>query len=142
MVIWLLCLGQGPAFAANIDQEIETNDRGEIGLEDEGISGIIVDNTVTIIGRRFYDAFSIAWPDYKVGKDENFSIHEQPTARSGSHIWIEHNRKRLFEVFLSPVMANIVDTSRSAAKSVSNRFETLQHERMLFSDPDLAADEI
>ena len=113
----------------------------EVEIEDEGIKGLIVDNTVTFIGRRFYNAFSIAWLDYQIGQGENFSIHEQPTARSGSRIWIEHNRKKLFQVFLSPVLANIVVTARKAAKSVSTRFETLRLERLLFTNPDLAEDE-
>ncbi len=122
-------------------EQASNNDSDEIQIEDEGIKGLVVDHTVTFIGRRFYNAFSIAWLDYQVGQGENFSIHEQPTAISGSRIWIEHNRKKLFQVFLSPVLANIVGTARKAAKSVSSRFETLQLERVLFNNPDLAADE-
>ena len=50
-------------------------DGGELSLADEGIQGVIIDDTMTIIGRRFYNAFSIAWLDYQqVGKGENFSI--------------------------------------------------------------------
>ncbi|MDJ0808056.1 MAG: curli production assembly/transport protein CsgE [Gammaproteobacteria bacterium] len=143
LVPWLMLLGVGSVCAMEVAGDMETNGVAEeAALEDEGIRGVIIDNTMTIIGRRFYDAFSIAWPDYGVGKDENFSIHEQPTARSGSRIWIEHNRQKLYQVFLSPVQANTRDTVRKAAKKVSERFEKMQLERALFINPDLAADEI
>lgn len=111
-------------------------------MQNEGISGLIVDNTVTFIGRDFYDAFALAWLDQRVGDIGNLSINERPTARSGSRVWVESNGRSLFQVFLSPVRANIETTARKAAKSVARRVEELKIERLLFKNPDLAPDEL
>lgn len=116
-------------------------------VEDDGIEGLLVDNTVTFIGRTFYENFAIAWLDElellgrRPGEHGNFSIHERPTARTGSQIWIEYDRQRLFQVFLSPVRARIQATARGAAAVVARRFETLELQDLLFGNPDLAPDE-
>jgi curli production assembly/transport component CsgE len=107
----------------------------------EGITGLIVDDTVTFIGRQFYDAFAVAWLDQNVAGAENLSVHERPTAQSGSRVWVEHRRERLFQVFLPPTRANIEDTAKRAAVLVARRFKAMQIERALVRDPDLAPDE-
>jgi hypothetical protein len=83
----------------------------------------------------------MAWLDYQVDGDQNFSIHELPTAKSGSRIWVEYNREKLYQVFLSPVMSNIQRSAKAAAKAVADRYETRLIEKALFVNPDLAADE-
>ena len=113
----------------------------EEAIRHEGISGLIVDNTVTFIGRQFYDAFALAWLDQGVADGQNLSVHEQPTAKSGSRVWVEYNRQKLFQVFLPPIRANIEETAGRAAASVARRFKTLEVERALFRNPDLAPDE-
>ncbi|MEN8132187.1 MAG: CsgE family curli-type amyloid fiber assembly protein [Pseudomonadota bacterium] len=137
LIIVIICT---PAMAqkdngaeANVDEE---------KIQDDGIKGLIVDNTVTFIGRDFYDAFALAWLDQRVGDIDNLSINERPTARSGSRVWVEYNRQSLFQVFLSPVRANIEATARNAASSVARRVEELSIERLLFKNPDLAPDEL
>lgn len=145
VIALLICVGLIFSIStvfAEAEQSIEENDAiEESPLEDEGIKGVIVDNTITVIGRRFYDAFSMAWLDYQVGGDVNFSIHELPTANSGSRIWVEYNREKLYQVFLSPVMSNIQKSAREAAKKVADRYEEHLIEKALFTNPDLAADE-
>lgn len=130
----------GPSVSAGDEKNVESsNEDSKTTLEDEGITGLIIDNTKTFIGRQFYQEFSQYWLAYQV--TENVSIHERPTARSGSQIWVEYNRQRLFDQFLTPVFANIQVTAREAAKSVSRRLKTLQIEKILFPNPDLAPDE-
>ena len=145
LIALAICLGLlvlSGALYAQADRSVDENELiDDSSIEDEGIKGVIVDNTVTIIGRRFYDAFSMIWLDYQVGGDENFSIHELPTATSGSKIWVEYNREKLYEVFLSPVMSNIKRSARAAAKAVADRYETRMVEKALFVNPDLAPDE-
>ena len=113
----------------------------EESIRHDGISGLVVDNTATFIGRQFYDAFAVAWLDQGIADAQNLSVHEQPTARSGSRVWIEYNRQTLFLVFLPPIRANIEETAGQAAAAVARRFKTLEIERALFQNPDLAPDE-
>jgi curli production assembly/transport component CsgE len=132
-----------PTESAPLEEgEAETGPVDESAIRHDGIAGLIVDDTVTFIGRQFYDTFAIAWLDQGMGDDYNLSIHEQPTAISGSRVWVEHNRTKLFEVFLPPTRANIEATATAAAGIVAQRFKAMALERALFADPDLAPDEL
>lgn len=113
----------------------------EEAIRGDGVSGLMVDDTVTFIGRQFYDAFAFAWLDQGIDDGRNLSVREQPTARSGSRVWVEYNRQNLFQVFLPPIRANIEDTAARAAAVVARRFKTLEVERALLQNPDLAPDE-
>ena len=122
--------------------EVEgTGPADETEIRHDGIRGVIVDDTMTFIGRQFYDAFAIAWLDQGVGDDYSLSIHEQPTAASGSRVWVEHDRRKLFEVFLAPIRANIVTRATAAAGIVAERFRVMELEKARYTDPDLAPDE-
>jgi curli production assembly/transport component CsgE len=79
--------------------------------------------------------------EQQVADGQNLSVHEQPTAASGSRIWVEHNRRTLFQAFLPPTRADIEATARRAASQVAQRFKTLELERALFKNPDLGPDE-
>lgn len=136
------CLLLIPGVTAGVEENNETNGSAEETiLRDEGIRGLIVDNTRTIIGKRFYEAFALHWLDQRVGDIDNLSVGERPTARSGSRVWVEYDRQILFQVFLSPVLANIEQQARTAAAKVGRRIQQLEIQRALFKNPDLADDE-
>lgn len=111
-------------------------------LPQDNLTGLIVDNTVTFMGRQFYNDFAAAWLDQGMTDAKNISIHEQPTAVSGTRIWIEYNQQILFQAFISPVRADIDNTSKRAAAVVAQRFKAIELERSLFKDPDLGYDEL
>lgn len=133
-LLWCLVPMIGPEAFAQEGGEAATED----AIRREGISGIIVDDTATFIGRQFYDAFARAWSDQGLADKRNLSVREQPTAISGSRVWVEHNRRKLFEVFLPPIRADIEATARRAATSVAQRFKAMDIERLLYQNPDLA----
>lgn len=73
---------------------------------------------------------------------ENITIHERPTARWGSLIWITHNRKVLFRTALSPVRSQGEAAAQQAWVQVN---EILQQQKVaiLFMDTfDLEHDEL
>ena len=141
----ILTIGLAWALVVAMDFEVSAAEEGAAAVEeairDDGITGLMVDNTVTFIGREFYAAFALAWLGQGATTDKNLSVHEQPTARSGSRVWVEYNRRTLFQVFLSPTLANIEATARQAAASVAERFKIMEVERALMKNPDLAPDE-
>lgn len=120
------------------EQNQSSSESGEISQE--GISGLIVDNTRTFMGRQFYDVFAIAWSDQGVADGKNLSVHEQPTAVSGTRIWVEYNQQTLFQTFLSPTRARIDAAAKQAAALVAQRFRALELLR-LANDPDMGSDE-
>lgn len=140
--ILLLLLGSGMVFACSVAwAEGDAAPAEEALIQDFAIRGLVVDDTATFIGREFYDAFATAWLDQGMGDAYNLSVHEQPTAVSGSRVWVQYKRETLFEVRLPPVRANIQANAQEAARSAARRLKTLEIERALFPEPDLAPDE-
>ncbi|MCS3461318.1 CsgE family curli-type amyloid fiber assembly protein [Aeromonas rivuli] len=142
---WLLCLwlisgalaaseGDANAPLESLQPEQE-NDRIEIG-------GLVIDRTFTRFGQGFYHHFSRLREDEDPHARENITIHERPTARWGSLIWITHNRKVLFRTALSPVRSQGEAAAQQAWAQVS---EVLRQQKVaiLFMDTfDLEHDEL
>src|SRR5712691_8867327 len=87
---------------------IESNEAlVETPLDESQVSGIIVDQTMTQIGRAFMQGFQKAWRDFN-GKSQslNVAVYERPTARYGSLVWVEQNFVRVYQTFLFPGRGN------------------------------------
>lgn len=119
----------------------EARARIEARVMNEDISGLVIDNTVTFIGRDFYHYFSRYWSNQGLMENYNLTVREQPTARYGSRVGVEWNRRIVFQVFLPPTRANIEASAKAAAQSIAQRFKAMEVQRLLFIDPDLAPDE-
>ncbi|WP_299573679.1 curli production assembly/transport protein CsgE [uncultured Shewanella sp.] len=113
--------------------------------ESDLIDGLILNRAMTRLGHRFYREFVAAYRDIGGNnKHSGLTVVEQATARSGSKILIQHNRKTIFVTFVSPVSRNMDDQADYAAKRV-NAAVTKRNEQAVLGalfDPDLAPDEI
>lgn len=109
---------------------------------EELYGGIVVDQTITVIGHEFYQYFSSLWRDQDLSNRYAISIHERPTARWGSQIWIEYAQRRVFQAVLPPTRTNIKAMSEQAVEVAYPRVIDVEVQRLLFRDPDLGADEI
>ncbi|MED5239642.1 MAG: CsgE family curli-type amyloid fiber assembly protein [Pseudomonadota bacterium] len=108
------------------------------GLEAE--LGVVVDKTITPIGKRFHQQF--AYQRHYLYPDTPFtvSIHEQPSARSGSIITIEGADTQLARFILS-FASNWEDARVQAlVQSVENQVRRLKLLNTLVDNPDLAKD--
>ena len=114
----------------------------ETSLDESQVSGIIVDQTITQIGRAFIQGFQKAWRALD-GKSQslNVAVYERPTARNGSLVWVEQNFVRVYQTFLFPGRGNPDAVGEAAARWVNQRVADIEAERVLFADPDLAKDE-
>ncbi|MCL1068196.1 curli production assembly/transport protein CsgE [Shewanella olleyana] len=113
--------------------------------EKDLIDGLILNRAMTRLGHRFYREFVSSYRD--IGGDTKHSgitVIEQATARSGSKILIQQNRKTIFVTFVSPMSRNIDDQAEYAAKRVNSTVKKVNERALLgsFFDPDLAPDEI
>jgi curli production assembly/transport component CsgE len=106
-------------------------------------SGVVVNNTITFIGHEFYQTFVASWRD-EPGVDRfTVAIHERPSARWGSLVFIEYENRELFRAFLSPGRRDYVRQSAAdAVRIIYQRVVDLEVQRLLFRDPDLAQDEL
>jgi curli production assembly/transport component CsgE len=108
----------------------------------ESLVGIVTDQVVTLIGQNFYGYFVAAWRELPLASRYNISIHEKPSARWGSLVWIEFERRHLFEAFLSPTRSNVKLAAERAANVAYQNMVRTDIERLLFRDQDLGSDEM
>lgn len=142
----ILSIQQGFAADKDFDKSAQLGDedaieKGAPVITDDGVNGIIVDQTITVIGRDFYQTFSSAWRDIKGSSDINITINERPSARTGSLITITAGREIIFKRFLPPARANIVSAVNQAIKTASKNIKQNKLDK-LFRNPDLGSDEI
>jgi curli production assembly/transport component CsgE len=105
--------------------------------------GVVSNDAISFIGQEFYREFVATWREQPQADHFSISIHERPSARWGSLIWIEHANRQLFRTFLSPGRRDAVRlAAREATSLVYQKVVDLQVERNLYRDPDLAADEL
>ncbi|KGD65976.1 curli assembly protein CsgE [Alcanivorax nanhaiticus] len=102
--------------------------------------GVVVDQTVTPIGKRFYQQF--AYQRHYLYPDTPFSvsIYEQPSARSGSIITIKGADTQITRFVLS-FASNWEDARvQGLVQSVENQVRRLKLLNALVDNPDLAKD--
>ncbi|MDX1407498.1 MAG: CsgE family curli-type amyloid fiber assembly protein [Saprospiraceae bacterium] len=102
--------------------------------------GVVADQTITPIGKRFYQQF--AYQRHYLYPDTPFSvsIHEQPSARSGSIITITWADTQISRFILS-FASNWEDARVQAlVQSVENQVRRLKLLNVLVDNPDLAKD--
>ena len=114
----------------------------ELPLDEEKPAGMIVDQTMTQTGHLFVHGFLGAWRDFPKSGEYNVAIYERPDPRWGSLIWVEQNFVRVFQTFIFPGRADPEDAGEKAARFVYQRIANLEIEKQLFTDPDIAKDEL
>lgn len=103
-------------------------------------SGVVVAQTITPIGREFYDGFVTAWREKDGDSRFSIAIAEHPSARWGSQIFVNYGSRRLFQAFLPANRARVREVAGMAADVVFQRIIESQVAQ-LFGDADLAKDE-
>lgn len=104
--------------------------------------GVVANQTMTVVGQDFYQHFVATWRDKAMSERYALSIHERPSARWGSLVWVEYAQRRVFQIFLPPARANIKAVSEHAAEVSYQSVVDTEVQRLLFRDPDLGHDEI
>lgn len=114
----------------------------ETPLQRHAYGGLVTNQTMTVAGYEFYRYFAAAWREKDTGERYSLSIHERPSARYGTKVWVEFRNRRIFQASLP--------TSRSAIRSISEQAAGISYETIvdmdvhqaLFRNPDLAMDEL
>ena len=104
--------------------------------------GLVTNQTVTVAGHDFYQHFVAAWQEQAVSERFAISIHERPSARWGSQVWIEFAQRRILQIALPAGRSGIRAISEQAVAVVQQRIVDAEVERALFRNADLGADEI
>lgn len=112
------------------------------GLHDEISGGVVAGQTITLNGQDFYRNFVTLWLDRDLSNRHSISIHERPSARSGSQIWIQQGQRRVLQISLPPARGNIRAISEQAVETVYQSVLDAEIQQAMFHDQDLAPDEM
>ncbi len=111
-------------------------------LFDDPLAGIVVNRTVTVLGQDFYQHFTSLWRQKDINNQFSISIHERPSARFGSEIWVQFRQTKMFHAFLPPARAATRDISAAAVELVYQNISDSVVERIIVKSPDLGPEEM
>jgi|GEM_PF-286002 len=114
---------------------------GKQPLADE-LGGVVTTDTVTLAGQDFYTWFAQAWGAIPLSERYMVSVHERPSARYGSLVWVEYNQRRVFQAFLPIARSNVKPVAEGAAQIAFQNVMQADLTRLLFRDADMATDEL
>jgi len=86
-----------------------------------GISGLVVDETRTVVGRNFYEAFTAQWTNLS-STTQNIVISELADPRFGSIISVQIGEKVVFRRLLPPRLGDLEEAVNMA---ITNLRQTL-----------------
>ncbi len=115
----LLCaaLSLGLCVLAHAQEEpLENGKPLEDTTGEAEITGLVIDRTITRMGRQFYDFFAAYWRANYPDSEATLSIHERPSARWGSQIWVEYRRTEYAKQFVGPTRANQPELPEAVAR--------------------------
>jgi curli production assembly/transport component CsgE len=115
-------------------------DRGS--LSDEPLAGVVINRTVTVLGWDFYQNFAAIWRAKFADSRYTVSVHERPTAQFGSEMWVEYKQKRMFHAFLAPARSATKPVAAAAVDLVYKNIIDSNVQSLLFTDVDLAPEEM
>ncbi len=153
VLLLALCIGISYVHAANNNGQNGENGNGRINgstsaekesrriLEDP-LTGIVINRTVTVLGKDFYRYFVTAWRQKDGENRYSLTVYERPSARWGSEIWIEYQRNQMFRIFLSPARQAARETSEQAAEIVHRNIIENEIRKALTQSEDLADEEL
>jgi curli production assembly/transport component CsgE len=131
------------AAAATQAQLIREN---QVPIEGRGTSdlsaGLVLDSTVTVLGREFFSAFADAWRELDVQQRYGVTIFETPTARFGSTIRIHSRGRQIWQSLLRPSRQEARELAPTVAGDLFQGLMRMEAEEALFKDPDMAPEEL
>lgn len=111
-------------------------------IQSDPYDGVVVNETITLLGNDFYRSFVAAWRDKPLSDRYAITIRERPSVRWGTQVWVEFNRRRVYQSFLPPARARIPGIAEQAAAIAYQNVVQSETQRLLFRDPDLGPDEL
>lgn len=148
----LAWLGASQGLPSHAQQPAPTQQPGSPGASlgkgldrpslDSAYDGVVVNQTITLAGHDFYQAFVAAWRDKPETERYALTIVERPSVRLGTQVWVEFSRRRVFQTALPPARARIRGIAEEAAEIAYQNLVESEVQKLLFRDPDLGRDEI
>lgn len=125
-----------------IEEKGSLNESAILPSNEGGIDGLIIDQTMTVLGRNFYFYFSQNLNEQHEDLSINLSVKERPTALSGSIITVFHFNTPIYRTSLSPGLQQAELKAKQAVDNISYYLLKWKLERKYSDKTDLAPDEL
>jgi curli production assembly/transport component CsgE len=142
IVVVAFLLATPLAYAGSAPPANPVPDESRPASEQDLLGGVITSRTITVLGWDFYEYFTAKWQAIHGNERLSLSIYERPTARWGSEIWIDYRQTRVFHTFLPPARSATKEISTKAVDFVYKNVTDINIQRSLFTDVDLAPEEM
>lgn len=121
----------------SLSQEVEPgNDESSL------LTGLVIDSTVSGIGHEFARSLSLFISSNFTGFDYNLTVHERPSARWGSVVWVTYENKEVFRTVIYPGRRRFGAAIEQAASQISNNVRQQRLQELFSQNLDLAGEEI
>lgn len=136
---WLLSASAGVLAdtAGGLAPEVEIN----APSDDAILEGIVVNDTISNIGHTFHRYLSERLQDGEP-LQVTLVVHERPSARWGSLIWVEMDGSVLFQRFLAPNTAQLQPLAYGAADQIREAVARHSLEKLFQDNFDIEGDEL
>ncbi|WP_299585677.1 CsgE family curli-type amyloid fiber assembly protein [uncultured Microbulbifer sp.] len=137
--LWGRCLVLSLCFMSSftVSQTLDSGDG-----EDSILTGLIIDNTVSGIGQEFARALSLYISSNLTDFDYNLTVHERPSARWGSVVWVTYENKQMFRTVIYPGRRRFGQVVEQAASQINNNVRQQRIQELFSQNLDLAGEEI
>jgi hypothetical protein len=107
----------------------------------DGISGMVVNNTISATGQQFFQLFTQTWRENADSENYSLTVSETTSRQRGTQVFIYMGSKLLFTSGVSPKFSLLKPVVDQAIDSISTRLISDAMESVS-TDPDLAQDEL
>ncbi|WP_020412502.1 CsgE family curli-type amyloid fiber assembly protein [Microbulbifer variabilis] len=126
----------------SISPLVQSQELESIEGEDSLLTGLVIDSTVSGIGHEFARSLSIYITSNLTEFDYNLTVHERPSARWGSVVWVTYENKQVFRTVIYPGRRRFGEIAAQAATQINNNIRQQRLQELFSQNLDLAGDEI
>lgn len=108
----------------------------------QSLEGVVTDGTISLAGRAFYTSFCAFWHDKPMNELFALAIREQLSARRGNQVVVEYAGRVIFRSALPPVGAPLAPLGEQAVEIAYETVVNAEVQRLLFTQDELAPDEL
>jgi curli production assembly/transport component CsgE len=139
LIIFLLTFLRGTVFAQT--SSVTPSDLMSVNPYSEGLSGVVVENTLTVAGNQFYRLFALAWREKPESEKYSLSVVESRGRQRVSQVTVYYANKSLYSAFLPTKISALQTLVDQSLDAVSSRLLALDLEASE-SDPDMASNDM
>ncbi|QFT56111.1 curli production assembly/transport protein CsgE [Microbulbifer sp. THAF38] len=141
--IYLLCFKLLLVFSLGVLPVSSISQESVLSESEESIlTGLVIDNTVSGIGHEFARSLSLYISSNLSDFDYNLTVHERPSARWGSVVWVDYENKEVFRTVIYPGRRRFGQVVEQAVAQINNNVRQQRLQALFSQNLDLAGEEL